>query len=318
MRVAYPHLLFALLPLIDCGSESDLLIGIVPLSEAGTATTAAGTGAAPATGGSEAVAGVGGSGAASGSSEGGSSSNAAGAAGAAGDTNEPCIAGELPPDGSLVHRYSFDGTGTKAIDSIAGSDGDIINASLDGSHALTLSGDSAEYVNLPDKIISTLPDVTVVVWTAWIDGAAYGRVFDFGMNDQGVDKTGMGNSYMAVLPKTGFFNQTKPGLGGEIKVPGFPTVTLGSTVSMAHRAAQIALTLQGGVRAALYLDGDELASQATAITPAKIDDRNNWIGKSQYTGNPGYEGSFEELRIYDVALDSCQLHTLLVHGPESL
>jgi hypothetical protein len=318
MRVASSFLLFALLPLIDCGSESDLLIGIVPLSEAGTASTTAGTGAAPTTGGSEAVAGVGGSGAVSGSSEGGSSSNAAGAAGAAGDTGEPCVAGELPPDGSLVHRYSFDGTGTKAIDSIAGFDGDIINAALDGSHALTLNGDSAQFVDLPDHIISMLPDVTVVVWTAWVDGAAYGRVFDFGMNDQGIDKTGMGNSYMAVLPKTGFFNQTKSGLGGEIKVPGFPTVTLGSTISMVHRAAQVALALQGGVRATLYLDGDELASQPTAITPAKIDDRNNWLGKSQYTGNPGYDGSFEEVRIYNVALSSCQLHALLVRGPESL
>lgn len=319
MRVAPLSLALLLLPLIDCGSQQDLIIGRVSLAEGGGAGTSAGTGAAPTTGGTDAVAGVGGTGAVSGSSEGGSSVDAAGAAGAAGDTGDPCVAGEEPPLGSLIHRYSFDGTGTTATDTIAGADGDgdIAGAALDGSGMLTLSGDSGQYVDLPNNLVHSLTDVTIVAWTAWVDGAAYGRVFDFGISDAGEGKVGMGRSYIAVLPKTGFENQAKPGLGGEIKAPGFPTVTLASTANMKNRAFQVALVFKSGVSAALYLDGDQLAFQTTAIALGNIDDRNNWIGRSQYNGNPGYEGSFEEFRIYNAALDSCQLHTLLVRGPQS-
>jgi hypothetical protein len=242
----------------------------------------------------------------------------AGAAGAGGDTGEPCVSGEAPPVGSLIHRYTFDGTGTVATDAIGGAmwNGDILGTALDGSRMLTLNGSGAQYVNLPDRIIHELTDVTIVVWTAWVDGAAYGRVFDFGMNDKGVDATGMGTSYLAMLPKTGFDNQANSGLGAEIKVPGFPTVQLGSTLDMKGRAGQVSLVLKGGVSASLYFNGDELASKPTAIKPSNIDDRNNWIGHSQYYPNPGYEGSFSEFRIYDTALSSCQLRTLLFRGTE--
>ena len=67
-----------------------------------------------------------------------------------------------------------------------------------------------------------------------------------------------------------------------------------------------ARNIRSGVSASLYLDGNLLASEPTAITLADIDDQNNWIGRSKYD-NPYYIGEFTEFRIYNVALDSCQL-----------
>jgi hypothetical protein len=151
----------------------------------------------------------------------------------------------------------------------------------------------------------------------WFGGAAYQRVFDFGIGDKGEGLGDSGQSYLAMMPTTGFENQAKPGLGAELKAPGFPTVRLGSVEDMTDRGAQVAFVFKSGVSAALYLNGNLLASQATAITLADIDDRNNWIGQSQYGINPFYEGSYEEFRIYNVALDACQLQTLVFRGLQS-
>ncbi len=229
--------------------------------------------------------------------------------------DENCVDGDAPIADSLIHRYSFDGTGAVALDSVAGADGTIIGATLDGLGSVVM--DNAGYVDLPNGIVSALTDVTIVTWTNWVDGAAYGRVFDFGVNENGEGPGATGRNYLAVLPKTGFENQAKPGLGAELKVPGFPTVTLASTVNMKNRTAQVSLVIRGGISAALYLNGNRLVSKPTAITLADIDDRNNWIGQSQYGTNPAYDGGFQEFRIYDSALNTCQLQTLLVRGPES-
>jgi hypothetical protein len=325
MRVASLPLLAITLLLTDCGSSQDLVIGELLLTgEAGTASNSAGSAGAESTGGAVAAAGTAGStGAVAGSDAGGM--DAAGAAGVAGSSEENCVAGSEPPQGSLIHRYSFDGTTAVATDAISGADGNVITTingapvatPLDGSGVLSMDGKAHKYVDLPNGIVSSLTDITVVTWMTWVDGAAYQRVFDFGISTQGEGLGDAGRSYLAVMPKTGFDNQLKPGLGGEMKAPGFPTVTLASAEDMRNRPAQVAFVLKGGLSAALYLDGNLLASQTTAITLADIDDRNNWIGQSQYSVNPPFWGSYEEFRIYNVPLDGCQLHTLLVRGPQS-
>lgn len=309
MRFVRSPLLALSFLLLDCGSKQDLFIGeILTRTDGGTAAVAGGGGGPPATGGTPPEAGreVGGSPAVAGGNELGGADTSATGAGSTNDEN--CPTGEAPPAGSLIHRYSFEGTGKLAIDSIAGADGALIGATLDGAGNLTMSGENAQYVDLPDGIVSSLTDLTVVTWTTWQGEAAYPRVFDFGSSDA---------NYFTVIPKTGFEDQAKPGLGAEIKVPGFDTVTLASTAPMKNINAQVSFVFRGGVSAALYLDAVRLAIQPTAITLADIDDRNNWIGRSQYASNPPYQGVYQEFRIYDAALDACQLHTLLVNGRET-
>ena len=327
MRAASLLPFAVLLLLADCGSKQDLIIGELLLKgQAGAAAGASGgsAGTEP-TAGTLPTSGASGSGGASGgTSEAGGApdAGAAGAAGSAGSPEENCVEGSEPPPGSLLHRYSFDGTGATAIDtiSVADGNGNIIGTTLDGSGLVAMDGMPDEYVDLPNGIISALTDVTVITWTTWIDGAAYARVFDFGVatHGEGLVNGDAGLSYMAVMPKTGFDNQLKPGLGGEMKAPGFPTVTLASTLDMSHRFGQVAFVFKGGVSASLYFNGKLLASQPTAMTPANIMDVNNWIGRSQYYGNPAYHGSYDEFRIYSAALDGCQVRTVNMRGPQSL
>jgi hypothetical protein len=317
MRMASSSIVAALL-LVDCGAKQDLIIGELALSsDAGSAGVSSGSGGADATGGAVTTAGSGGSSDPTAGSNDTGGADTAGAAGMAGSSDEDCIAGDEPPLGSLLHRYSFDGSGATATDSVSAADGNIVGTTLDGSGLVTMDGNTRQYVDLPDGIVSELTDLTVVTWMTWTGGGAYQRVFDFGISTQGEGLGDSGRSFLAVMPMTGFDDQRKPGLGGEVKAPGFPTVTLASTEEMEDRAAQVGFVFRSGVSASLYLDGNRLASAATAITLADIDDRNNWLGQSQFQTDPEFEGAYEEFRIYDAALNSCQLHTLLVRGPQS-
>jgi hypothetical protein len=318
MRLASFLVLTLPLLLAHCGSKQDLVIGeIRSLSEAGTTSVTAGSAGVAAAGGVNAVSGAGGTTDVGGSTDTGGTQALGGAAGAAGMGHDDCVTGAEPPLQSLIHRYRFDDSGTTALDAISGADGNVVGTTLDGNGLVTMSGDGREYVDLPNGIVSSLTDVTIVAWMTWTGGAAYQRIFDFGSSDNGEGLGMSGRSYLAVLPMTGFEDQAKPGLGAELKAPGFPTVTLASVEDMDDRFAQVSLVFKSGVSAALYLDGTLLATEPTTITLADIDDRNNWIGQSQWQNDPVFQGSYEEFRIYDVALDACQLHTLLVRGPQT-
>ena len=329
---ALPSLVLPLF-FIDCGSKADLIIGeIQTVSSAGKASVlpTAGSGAEPstagtsqgATGGTE-VAGSGGS------SEGGALSGAGGAgtAGEGGAMDAPggasgsCPGGAEPPRGSLVHRYSFEGTGASVVDSVGGANGNLVGgATLDGSGVLTLPGNRDgqpdQYLNLPNGIISKLEGVTIVAWTTWLGGAGYQRVFDFGVSDAGETQGNSCESYLAVMPSTGFANGT--GLGAEIAVPGSGTLQLPSPENMLNRDAQIAIAFQSGVSLELMLNGTSLIRSPTSLKLSDINDVNNWVGESQWSKDHCYHGTFDELRIYNVALTECQMQTLSERGPNTL
>lgn len=321
MRVSHLYLWALPLLLLDCGSRQDLVIGELPLvSDAGHSGSTSGSGGEVTSGGAQSTAGA----ATAGTETGVAGTNAAeggaepGAGGAGGVSDGGCTFGSEPPVGSLLHRYSFDGTGGVATDSVSAQDGTFVGLKLDGSGILTMPGTATNYVDLPNGIISSLTDLTVVAWVTWRGEAAYARVFDFGISSNGEGIGDTGRSYIAVMPKTGFENQTKPGLGAEIKTPGFDTLTLASAEAMKNRPAVVTFVLKGGVSASLYLGETLLASKETAVSPANIDDRNNWIGQSQYKVNPSFQGEYDEFRIYGAALDACQIGTVIFRGSDKL
>lgn len=317
----------ALLPVLtDCGAKGDLIIGELQPIKAGSAnvTPTAGVGSGgnflDQTGGSSG-AGTGGDGGTDATLGGSAGSGSdAGAAGAAGDTSD-CVDGDMPPTDSLIHRYSFDGTGTQVLDSVGTANGSVVGgAMLDGSGVLTLAGERDgqpdQYVDLQNGLVSALSEVSIVVWTTWAGGAGYQRVFDFGISDLGEKQGNAGKSYLAVMPSTGFANGT--GLGSEIAAPGYPTLGLGSAEMMDDRAAVVGFTLRSGTDVALYLDGKLLLRSPTQLKLSDIKDVNDFVGQSQWSKDHCYHGSFSELRIYNVALSACQLRSIWSRGPDTL
>ncbi len=301
------------LALTHCGAQQDLVIGeILPVGVQGAAGSQPSRGGESETPGEPSQTGGEGGSAILGPDETGGAS-----AGAA----TSCATEDEPPSGSLVHRYSFEGTGTTAIDSVSGKDGALMNGVLlDGSGVLTLPGNRPglpdQYVNLPNGMLSVLTDVSIVVWTAWGRGAGYQRIFDFGVSKLGENERDAGQSYLAVMPATGFPNGTR--LGAELAAPGFATLQLPSDRDMLDGVRyQVALVFRSSERVELYRDGALVISSPTDVSLSLINDVNNWIGLSQTAVDHAYRGTYDEFRIYNAALSACQLSTLANRGPDA-
>jgi Concanavalin A-like lectin/glucanases superfamily len=72
----------------------------------------------------------------------------------------------------------------------------------------------------------------------------------------------------------------------------------------------------------LYVDGTQLTSPAvppsvsgTDNRLSSLDDRNVWIGRSNYS-NATFAGSFDEFRIYNAALSASQVAASRTAGPD--
>ena len=145
------------------------------------------------------------------------------------------------------------------------------------------------YVDLPiGPTISTMTDITVTAWVNWSGiGGDWQRIFDFG--------TGPGAS-MYLTPSTGggmLFTNSGSFLDN---VPdALPT-------GWQHVAVVIdstSMTMQ------LYLYGLEVDSGETDTLPSDIGDANqSWLGRSQYDWDPYFQGSIDDVRIYDRALSA--------------
>jgi hypothetical protein len=152
---------------------------------AGTFTAAGGTpgvagssAGSPSTAGSAGTAGTGGSGGSAGTAGTAGTGGCAGAGGAAScndqcpedpDKTEPGQCGCGVSDvacqsliDALVHRYSFDGTGTMISDLVGTSHGTVINGTVSGNGLLTLTTTVAtnDYGELPDGILGGLTQST--------------------------------------------------------------------------------------------------------------------------------------------------------------
>jgi hypothetical protein len=86
---------------------------------------------------------------------------------------------------------------------------------------------------------------------------------------------------------------TLNGQAGEVFATGQAAVT-------ASAATQIVVVIDGGVMR-LYHDGT--AQGTTPIGPlADLDDKNVWLGRSQWTNDDEFGGVYDDFRIYDAAL----------------
>jgi hypothetical protein len=57
---------------------------------------------------------------------------------------------------------------------------------------------------------------------------------------------------------------------------------------------------------ALYVDGALIGTTAWTGSLSEVNALNNWLGHSQFSADPDFDGSLDEFRIYDVALDAEQ------------
>lgn len=224
----------------------------------------------------------------------------AGAADGGGDAARPDAAADGGIAAGLVAYYRFDETsGTSALDSsgsgrTATMRGATFGPGLRGN-AATLDGVS-EYVSLPDSIVAGLTSFSISAWVYMNNTTAHTRIFDFG--------TGT-TAYMFFTPETANerFGITMTGIGGEEHVD-TPVLATGSW-------QHVAVTLAGGT-GTIYVNAVKAAQNTNmTLNPASLGTTNqNWLGRSQYTGDPYLNARIDNFRIYDRALSQSEVTQL--------
>ncbi|MFO1487823.1 MAG: autotransporter-associated beta strand repeat-containing protein [Verrucomicrobiota bacterium] len=253
-------------------------------------------------------------------------------AGVAGGDNSAVIAGSAqgradargrivnaPNLNHIVRRWSFTNAagaapnGTAVIDSVSGTE----LATVQGSGAVFTngalrlpggaSGSGAAYLQLPGGTISSLANVTIEIWATPLSVQSWSRVLDF--------NNGTAN-YLTLSSAIG------TDLGAqrfESKVGG-TTVTLDSGLATTagvphHYTITFADNGAGGGRWTWFRDGDQVAFLDVAYTLSALQDVNNWLGRSAYSGDAFANCDYAEVRISNVAMSRGEVLANCLLGP---
>lgn len=247
-------------------------------------------------------------------------------------------AGSLASQGALIHRYSFndtagDASGAALTDSVGGADGVVRGdgANFTGSGLSLPGGGSATsaYGDLPNNLISTHTAVTLEGWVS-VDGTGnnWARIFDFGSSNSaeviGPGGGGTGTDYLLLSAARGAdYNLQRVELRNEDPAGG-GIATLDSGVNtILGQSFHYAVTWEndgdGTSTINYWRDGVHLTIDGDVGSElGDLNDVNNWLGRSNWTGDANLNGTFDEFRIYDRALSGAEVSASLAAGPDNV
>jgi hypothetical protein len=238
----------------------------------------------------------------------------------------------------LIHRWSFNDStdGVTLPDSVGGEDATLVNNTgqatiADGQVTLgndgsQVSGDAngmtaGDYIDLPNGLISPLTQMTVEVWATWNDDTqGWARVFSFGTNNAGEDVARAGDAggdvyVMFFTSKRGWDENGALTYqhGGTA-----PAVAPGGKLPLGQEILITAVQDDKSSQVRLYINGVAVGGEAALFAMKMMTDNNNWLGRSEWGGDPMFEGSFDEVRLYDTALSGEQIAADYLAGPDAL
>ncbi|MFC0772142.1 LamG-like jellyroll fold domain-containing protein [Terrimonas alba] len=197
--------------------------------------------------------------------------------------------------------YKFnDSTGTKAIDSWGARHGALTGGAswTDGLQGKAVKLNGSGYVTLPTALMSSVNDFTIATWAKVDASATWARIFDFG--------SGTTNYMFLTARASNGYVRYEIINGGVVQ-------QINSTVAIPVGGwHHFAVTLAGTV-GILYVDGVEIGRN-TAMTkkPSSLGNTTqNWIGKSQWSSDPLFNGSVDEFRIYNKGLSASEILALV-------
>jgi hypothetical protein len=166
------------------------------------------------------------------------------------------------------------------------------------NNALSLNGTN-NYISLPSGVVMTATNFTISAWVNLNALASWQRIFDFG--------TGT-TVYMFLSPQSGGgnlrFSITTSGPGGEQQINAPSPLATGAWT-------HVAVTLSGST-GTLYVNGTVVATNTPmTLTPSSLGNTTlNYIGKSQFSGDPYLNGIVDDFRIYGAALSPAEIAQL--------
>ncbi|MFJ7071473.1 beta-L-arabinofuranosidase domain-containing protein [Streptomyces sp. NPDC098781] len=158
---------------------------------------------------------------------------------------------------------------------------------------------SYQYVDLPAAVLAGASAITLSAWVKPTHDGNWARVFDFG-NDT------TRYLYLAARNAAGVprFAITTSGPGGEQGLDGTAELPL-------DRWSHLAVTIAGGT-GTLYIDGTAVArNTAMTLTPAALGTlTNNWLGRSNFPGDPVFGGAYDEFDVWSRVLSAAEIGEL--------
>ncbi len=206
-----------------------------------------------------------------------------------------------PPAGLFAH-YPFNGDAT---DRVGGRHGTMNGGPIfregwyDG--ALNFDG-SNDSLQLPSGIVSGLDDITLAARVRWDGGGQWQRIFDFGNNT---------SEFMYLTPQSS---------ADTLRF----CINLGGTQQLLETARprgrdwfHVAVTLSGNT-GTLYVDGAAEDTGTVTLDPSDIAPTRNYLGASQFSGDPPLDGIIDDFRIYSRALSAAEVYALAVPPPPTV
>lgn len=259
-----------------------------------------------------------------------------------GASNTLAVTVGMPRDIALVHRYSFNEPTNDWVvhDSVGGANGRLFNtgsfsptnAVFTGRGEMRLSGGSpgsgttGGYAALPPGMISSISEVTVEAWVTWTPNTslfrygnmAWQRIFDFGSQSgsQGV-------SYLFLTPATDNISfTTKPllhtAITTNLNINETPRLNW-TNILPTNVLSQVAVAyspVRGVMK--MYVNGVLAASGTATIPLSGIVDTNCWLGKSLFSSDAYFSGSYDEFRIYRGLLSDADIAADYAAGPDAV
>ncbi|MEZ6116106.1 MAG: LamG-like jellyroll fold domain-containing protein [Pirellulaceae bacterium] len=204
------------------------------------------------------------------------------------------------------------------------------------------TSDFAAYGDLPNGLISGLEDLTIETWMTVDSAQTWSRVFDFGSTEPGgadgeledVGGGGAGLDYLALTAVRGTAeNQQRLEMRDEDPAGGgvstvdidyaagdrvFPDEDALYTVVYDSDGATDLCGEDSTPTLSVYRNGELVGSGTTTLQLSNINDVNNWLGRSNWTADSNTEGSYDEFRIYDYALNADQVLGNYEAGPDTV
>ncbi len=195
----------------------------------------------------------------------------------------------------LIAHYSFEGVLVDSTENLMNGasygtltyDQGIIN-----EKGVTLNGDF-QFIQLPAGIADE-EELSISTWVLWNGGDDWQRVFDFGNGEE---------EYMMLTASTG------GRLVFEILYDG-QSVKLDAPALVVGEWTHVAVTMEEGT-AYLYVNGTpvDIALDFT-IRPIDISPVMNFLGRSQWAADPMFNGTLDDMRIYNYAIGVSEVEDL--------
>jgi hypothetical protein len=233
-----------------------------------------------------------------------------------------------------AHRYTFNNLssgadGTVVPDVVGGANAVVrgAGAAPQSTTGLNLPGGSPStqaYVDLPNSLLSTRTNITLETWVTVESVQNWSRVMDFGSTNlgelTGPDGRGYnGSNYVMLSAFNGTgFDQRFEHVGGVSENTGFNMISRDTALSAIVGTQQhVVFTFDDVANEWRYYRDGKLIEIIPDITSlSSIPDVNNWLGRSQYSGDSNTDGIYDEFRVYNYALSPNQVLGNFMAGPE--